>query len=179
MSRALAQNEDLDLVAQSFDFLGKHTAEIIALCALGLTIYQAIVARRHNILSVQPYITEFNHRETSPGRGVLTFRLMNHGVGPAFITGFKILLDGKPVKDVDEALAEVLKDKKYNHSITRLGEGYAMPAGETKDVLILEMPLGPYESLDDTEERLNRFDVVVDYQSAYKKRATLDTRKLG
>ena len=167
------------MVAKFIDFLGEHAAEIIALCALGLTIYQAIVARRHNVLSVQPYITEFNHRETSPGRGLLAFRLMNHGVGPAFITGFKILLDGKPVKDVDEALAEVLEDKKYNHSITRLGEGYAMPAGEAKDVLILEMRLGPDDSLDEIEKRLDRFDVVVDYQSAYKKRATLDTRNIG
>ncbi len=167
------------MVAQFVDFLGQHAAEIIALCALGLTIYQAIVGRRHNVLSVQPYITEFNHREISPGRGLLAFRLMNHGIGPAFITGFQILLDGKPVKDVDDALAEVLKDKKYNHSITRLGEGYAMPAGETKDVLILEMPLGPDESLDEIEDRLDRFDVVVDYRSAYKKSATLDTRKLG
>lgn len=166
-------------MTQFVNFLGRHATEVIALCALGLTIFQAIVARRHNALSVQPYITEFNHRETSPGRGLLAFRLMNHGIGPAFITGFKILLDGKPVKDADEALAGVLKDKKYNHSITRLGEGYAMPAGETKDVLVLEVPLGPDESLDEIEERLDRFDVVVDYRSAYKKTATLDTRKLG
>lgn len=167
------------MVARFIEFLGEYAAEIIALCALGLTIYQAIVARRHNVLSVQPYVTEFNHRETSHGRGLLAFRLMNHGVGPAFITGFKILLDGKPVKNVDEALAEVLEDKKYNHSITRLGEGYAMSAGEAKDILILEVPLGPDGSLDEIEKRLDRFDVVVDYQSAYKKQATLDTRNIG
>ena len=92
------------MIAKVIEFLGKHTAEVIALCALGLTMYQAKVARRHNVLSVQPYITEFTHRKTFPGRGLLAFRLMNHGIGPAFITGFNILLDGNPVKDVRAAL---------------------------------------------------------------------------
>ena len=42
-------------------FLGEHSAEIIAICALGLTFYQAYLSRKHNRLSLKPHLTRFIH----------------------------------------------------------------------------------------------------------------------
>lgn len=161
------------------DFLGQYAGEVIAACALGLTIYHAMIARRHNILSVRPHLTQFTHREKRPGRGVLAFRLMNNGVGPAFIKSFQLLLDGKPVSDVDQALVTVLPGRQYSHTVTMLGNDYAMPAGEVCDLLVLVLPLASGETLEPIEEQLNRFDLVVEYVCAYEKPRTLDTREEG
>lgn len=164
---------------QSFiNFLGQNAAEIIAACALSLTIYQAIIARHHNILSVRPHLTTFTHRDKKPGRGFLAFRLLNNGIGPAFIKSFQILLDGRPVDDADQALATVLQGRQYNHTITTLGSDYAMTAGEEKDILVLDLPLAQGETLEQVEAMIDRFDLVIEYVSAYNKPGKLDTRKI-
>lgn len=162
---------------QSFwDFDGKHVGELIAVCALGLTVYQAYLARSHNKLSVRPHLTQFTHRDKRPSQGVLVYRILNNGVGPAFIKSFEIFLDGQLVTDPDQALATVLPARQYNHSVTRLGNDYAMAAGEAKDILILALPLGEGDTLKQIEEKLNRFDLVIEYESAYKEPGRLDTR---
>lgn len=164
------------LIEAISQFIGEHVTEIIAGCALGLTIYQAYLSRRHNRLSVRPHLTVFTHRDKRPGQAVLVYRLLNNGVGPAFIKSFQIFLDGQLVADLDKALAAVLLGRQYNHSITRLGDDYAMVAGEAKDILALVLPLADGESLEEVEAELNRFDLAVEYESAYKESRTLDTR---
>lgn len=158
------------------DLLEKHAGSLIALCALGLTVYQASIARRHNRLSVRPHLARFTYRDITPGRGVLAVRLLNKGIGPAFIKSFQILLDGVPITDPDEALSTVLAGRKYNLHVTTLGDDYAMSAGEEKDLLILVLPLKGGETLEQVEEQIDRFDLVVKYNSAYKELGTLDTR---
>ena len=80
--------------------------------------------------------------------------------------------------DPDKALAEVLLGRQYNHSMMRLGDDYAMVAGEAKDILILVLPLADNESVEQVEAELDRFDLVVEYESAYKEHRTLDTRTI-
>lgn len=159
-----------------YNFIGQYAAEIIAGCALGLTVYQAYLSRRHSRLSVRPHLTQFIHRDKKPGQAMLMYRLLNNGVGPAFIKSFQILLDGQLVVDPDRALASVLSGRRYNHSITQLGDDYAMIAGEARDILILVLPLAEGEALEQVEAELNRFDLVVEYESAYEESRTLDTR---
>lgn len=91
----------------SFQFLGKCVTEIVAICALGLTLYQAYLFRQHNRLTVRPHLVSFSCRNKRPGQRVLVYSLLNNGVGPAFIKSFRILLDGQLVTDLDKILAEV------------------------------------------------------------------------
>lgn len=165
------------MVGFIWDFLGRYAAEVIAACALFFTAYEAITARRHNVRSVTPHLTTFTHRNKSPGQGILAVRLMNNGVGPAFIRSFKVLLDGKQVTDLDAALEEVLKGRSYDHTITTLGNDYAMSAGEVRDLLVVRLPLREGEGLEDVEKQLTRFDLVIDYASIYRKMKPIDTRK--
>lgn len=165
------------LIHSIFGFFGENAAEIIAVCALGLTVFQAHIARTHNKLSVRPHVTHFTFRDKKPGQGILAFRLLNNGVGPAFIKSFQFFLDGELVTDPDKALFAVLHNRNYNYSITTLGEDYAMPAGDSKDILIIVFPLKQIDCFEIIEKELNRFDLVIEYESTYKESARLDTRR--
>jgi len=101
---------------------------------------------------------------------------MNNGVGPAFIKSFEVLLDGNPVKDMDKALREVLGDRKLDSTVARFATDYAMSAGEKRDILILAFPLDEGEDLEQIEEKLDRFDLIIKYASVYGQKAQLDTR---
>jgi len=85
-------------------------------------------------------------------------------------------LDGQLVTDLDKALGEALSGLQYNHSITRLGDEYAMVAGEAKDILVLALPRSNGEAFVQIDATLSRFDLVVEYESAYKESRVLDTR---
>ncbi|OOE63666.1 hypothetical protein BZG19_16010 [Salinivibrio kushneri] len=101
---------------------------------------------------------------------------MNNGVGPAFINSFEILLDGKRVQNLDGALQKALGQRQSNSTVATLGDDYAMPAGEKREILILAISLSDGEDLSGIEETLKRFDLIVEYQSVYGERAKLDTR---
>ncbi|WP_131826059.1 hypothetical protein [Salinivibrio kushneri] len=159
-----------------WQLLGENASEIIALCALGLTSYQAYISRAHNRLSLKPHLTRFTHRSRQPDHGVLVFEIMNNGVGPAFINSFEILLDGKRVQNLDGALQKALGQRQSNSTVATLGDDYAMPAGEKREILILAISLSDGEDLSGIEETLKRFDLIVEYQSVYGERAKLDTR---
>ena len=117
-------------------FLGEYGAEIIALCALGFTIYQAFVQRAHNILSVQPHLTSFSHEHVENGVGKLHLQLMNNGLGPAYIKSFSIFMDEKPC-DYDAAIEHVTKGENCKWFRSKLGTDYAMRPGEIKDLFVV------------------------------------------
>ena len=157
------------------NWIGDHSAEIIAMCALFFTAYQAIVQRRHNILSVEPHITTFTHRNKTKTTGQLQVQLLNNGLGPAFIDRFDAYLYGDAC-EVNEAVDRVLGDLSKNSSITTLGDEYAMPPGEIRNLLTVTFPIASEERLDEVEKQLNRLDLAVHYRSAYGKKFVFDSR---
>lgn len=165
------------LIETSIGTIGTLTTAVIGLCALGLTIYQAVLARRHNRLSVRPHLTRFTNLTTQPGRGMLSVDLINKGIGPAFISAFAVYLDGNPITDVESAVKKILPARQYHHQITMLTTEYALSAGESKSLLTIAITLHDGENLDRLEKELNRLDLRVDYESAYKESYRLDTRE--
>lgn len=117
------------LIEASIGTIGTFTTAIIGICALGLTIYQAALARKHNRLSGRPHLTRFTHRTTEPGKGVLSVDLINKGIGPAFISAFEVYLDGNPIIDVKAAVKKILPTRQYQQQITMLSNDYALSAG--------------------------------------------------
>jgi len=74
---------------------------IIALSASIATIWQGVLTRRHNKLSVKPFLkTEGNY---IPGQKV-SITLSNTGFGPAIIKSIQILIDGQVFDSTENQL---------------------------------------------------------------------------
>lgn len=86
------------------------TSLVIALCALGVTVWQGKQNYRHNKMSVRPKLTASeNYEDDEDGRNV-TFELINSGFGPATIKEFVLYYDGKEIsKNNREVYEEFLK----------------------------------------------------------------------
>lgn len=102
---------------------------IIALCALLFTAWQVPVQRKHNKLSMKPYL--FCHTHTNEYDNALVWKaeVINNGIGPAFITKFKIYYKGEPMS-INDALKNVLVNVEYKILHTHeLGDGAALKSG--------------------------------------------------
>ena len=75
-----------------WSWLSANATNVIALTALAATFYQAYISRKHNKLSVKPYLTTWN---TTTPEGYSILAIINNGVGPAHIKSFGIFVDGQ------------------------------------------------------------------------------------
>jgi len=68
------------------------SAGVIALAALGVSIWQGYISREHNKLSVRPHLEFILHCKTTED-----FRLIlrNSGLGPALISKISLFVDNK------------------------------------------------------------------------------------
>ena len=74
---------------------------IIALLALGLTLWEAHLIRHHNRLSVRPVLTfSLNIDHTSEIHDFVGVRLNNKGLGPAFIRRILFYSDDKQIGEI-------------------------------------------------------------------------------
>lgn len=67
---------------------------VISVCAISLTIFQAVTTRRHARLSVQPHLEWRLTEET--GSGLFEISMANVGLGPATVRSIAVRLDGTP-----------------------------------------------------------------------------------
>jgi hypothetical protein len=65
----------------------------VAICALVVTVWQGVVTRKHNRLSVTPVLTLYR-REND---GIITVK--NNGTGPALIVSQEVYFKGEPVDE--------------------------------------------------------------------------------
>ena len=85
-----------------------YASFIVSLCAIGLTIWQALVSRRHNRLSVRPHIiSRWGKRRENEGT-YFTYELMNVGLGPAMVEEFSLNVPGFSRRDQSISLIEEL-----------------------------------------------------------------------
>lgn len=160
------------------EFLAEQSAEIIALCALFFTAWQAFIQRNHNKISVKPYLCIFTTRDTHNEMGRLQVLLINNGLGPAFINKFQIFIKGQEC-EAETAIEATLGRLAVNSSHTILDDGYAISHNETKVLLSVTFKTKNWEDIDATEEKLNKLDLLIRYSSAYGKQYALDTRQNG
>lgn len=158
------------------EFVSKYPSEIIATCAVFLTIYQATLQRHHNRLSVKPHITTFTHKDRTNNVARICGQVMNNGLGPAFIEKFEVFLDGAKIEP-EEAYEALFSGLKGHTSYTNLGVNYAMPAGEARDLLVYTFPCMSDTELQNMFNYLDRLDLKIVYKCGYGKRKTYDSRK--
>jgi hypothetical protein len=67
---------------------------IVSVCAISLTIFQAMSTRRHARLTVQPRL---DWSVLISDHGEISYSLVNNGLGPAILTRLELVLDGNTV----------------------------------------------------------------------------------
>src|SRR5664279_1539157 len=86
----MRHDADLSRRSRLLTDLGAACAIIVAICSLGMTIYEARAAREHDRISVWPRI--YQTVSDSANRYVRT--VTNVGLGPAIIRSFEVQVDG-------------------------------------------------------------------------------------
>lgn len=110
------------------------SASLIAIVALVTAVYQAKLSRDQAKAAVWPYLIQGNSGNNGYGRIV-----QNVGLGPAVISGFEVLVDGKPVKDWHEAAAALgINPTWRGKRSTTFRAGLVVPTNAMID--LLELP---------------------------------------
>ncbi len=146
-------------------------ALFIALVALVVAIWQGVVMRRHNRLSVKPHLYFSIHSALGEPAGL---RVTNGGLGPAIIKSFSLGVDNKWIDDTEKGgwveASKLLGAEKFR-PVLDLGlysPDQILDSGESQ--YILETPKDKRTT--DTDQYLNEFvkrlSVKIDYESAYK-----------
>lgn len=99
------QNQTENSTDRSNEFLGWSADRWIAFAALFVAALALVVsvcelrdARRHERISAQPHLT-YTYFYNDEGAG---WKIKNSGLGTARLRGFRILVDGKPVRDFND-----------------------------------------------------------------------------
>lgn len=154
-------------------------AFMVSVCALGLTIWQGLLTRRHNRLSVRPYVVSSWHRRAENDGVYFTYELLNVGLGPAVINEFTLTAkDFKPTPGgglIEELVAHAFRGSTVQYVLKRHGlpsRGYCLKAGEVYVVGELYLPrvsLG-HEAVRTADAILRSLELTVSYSSFYGER---------
>ena len=139
-------------------------AIFIALLALGVTLWQLSVQRKHNRMSVKPYLV-FN-RIVSGESHQMTIELTNAGLGPAFIKDMAVYIDDEPFNMSSTAPWPKILIRAGLNTTTVAGmtlDKYAIIAGKTVDIVSAETS----NSHEDMVKCIHRIDIKIRYESCY------------
>jgi len=93
---------------------------IVALCALGTSLWQGYVTRTHNVLSVRPYLDLLISQKRGEPFGI---EIQNNGTGPAILISIIAIVNGKSYDLSHEQplidLTSILVCKKLTYDATR------------------------------------------------------------
>lgn len=169
------------LLFVALEILGVHvetsdvislSAAIIALCALAISIWQGYITRNHQKLTVKPHI-DFDYK-FFPGKPI-ELRIMNNGLGPAVITSFNVLFDGKKISNSHSEsyikITDKLKDDtgfdltfEYNFPL----KNEAFPAGSIEYLLKVTLKdKNDADAMEAAKNILSRVGFSADYECMY------------
>lgn len=162
-----------------WSWLSTNATNVIALSALAATFWQASISRKHNKLSVKPYLTTWN---TTTPDGYAVVKIINNGVGPAHIKSFSIYVDGQ--KMTGEALEPhgkclniIFADYPFSWYGAYLGVDYMMSSNEQKDLIAIKFTGEKLPSDLEIEHRSKRARIVIDYESIYEEKFIYDSEQ--
>lgn len=146
------------------------SSAVIALCALGFTIWQGKIAREHNRLSFRPHLGTW--RSADAEKGFYSIEIINNGIGPAIIKELIVSVDGKRIAgngaDVtEEALKILFPNTQYRSHHSFLDKGYAMAPKERCAFLQVQFLGNPLPSEEVVEHAMRRGDMRITYKSFY------------
>jgi len=150
---------------------------IIAVCALVLTVWQGMIVRRHNRLSVTPYLNTWRHFNEQIGH--FSYEICNNGIGPAIIQSLSIHVDGQPIEGegpeiIEKALKIFFPKHSYTSTQSFVEHDYLISPKE-KIALIDVRFLKPSPSQEEVKNAIERTRLIIAYKSIYRKKFLLDT----
>lgn len=162
----------------SWEAIAGFSSAVIALCALGLTIWQAEIARRHNRLSVTPHLTTWAHSEQATGRH--SIEILNNGIGPALIKSFSVEVDGQPIggegsEPIEKALEILFPQYGYVSYQSYMARGYMMSPKEARSLVTIQFLGASLPREEEVNHVLKRARLLIDYESIYGDKYLLDT----
>lgn len=178
----LAASLQLQLKVYNLIFRGKIvdwisitgvSSVVIALCALGYTIWQGKQTQNHNKLSLRPHLTTWSHHYSN--RGSYAVEIINNGLGPALIESFTIKIDNKVIagnglQPIEKALKILFPNQKYESQQAYMGNGYSMAPKERCEVLSIQF-IEPHSLTQEViEHTLDRADLIIRYKSFYEEK---------
>lgn len=154
----------------STDFLIQVAVVVVALAALGVSVWEGVANRRHNRLSVMPRLSLELHLAGSKGQfGLSAF---NAGLGPALLMGCELRVDGVEVKVRDDDgwndAISCLHLSQLGLSYETLGQpGTPLPAGDR--MWLLSFPADAQNALHIPafESAMTHLKVRIQYESIY------------
>lgn len=132
-------------------------AIFIAILALVVSIYEGYEIRKHNRMSLRPYIDSsvFMHEDK-----LFRLTITNEGLGPAIVQEFSVFANGKKVESWNDAMSEVGM-KKFSR-LGNLKKGEIIAEGES--VVLVQI---------DTLMEKYGLKYILKYNSIYDERFTL------
>ncbi len=151
----------------------------VAICALGVTVWQGRQNHKHNKLSVRPFLEPEleRQRDDSNDQGKIILELVNRGVGPAIIKNFVLLFNGEEVsqnsiKTYHDFLNRKLKDF-HNASLSACGPEESIQIGQRLGLISFN-----YIISKQNVSFFDKLDFLIEYQSIYQDETyTYDSRK--
>lgn len=152
------------------------TSAFVAVLALGLTIWQGTLTRKHNRLSVRPHLVI----ETDSGVHEFEVKLTNNGLGPALIKRINVVVDGKPSSQDKESRFESLLKSLFENidsevETTEFGDNYVMAEKESVKIMKITFTGNNKPDPSAIKARLNSADLLIEYESFYNEPFKLDT----
>lgn len=146
------------------------SSAVIATLALLATFWQAHIARRHNRLSIQPFL---EHRQDRiPGEHI-SVSIINHGLGPALLESvFFTISSSKDKLSIDEFLDHILLAMKPTEGAWETGtfQGKStIPSGKEIHLIKLELAATDDENFQIINDRLNDSTIHIVYRCLYGK----------
>jgi hypothetical protein len=158
---------------------------IIALLALFIAVWSIISSRKHNRLTVRPYLYEVLEGDSINLK--CGFYLHNKGLGPAIIKSATYYVDGSEVK-FEELLNIVEKlPSEFGIKISKLKPGSAISKDEERPVIEIKWDCLKYDLPTDKELKkrisndvkgftnkiADRFGIIVEWESSYGEKGKL------
>lgn len=151
------------------EILSQNSELVLSICALGLSIWAIISSRKHNRLSVKPFLQTFQHNDLTAF--YIEVLLMNNGVGPAILQPkLKIIYDRKIYNTVErlfsqkfiELYKQIDWDKNRSHTINT---EYALKVNEKLHICSLN--LNSKEITEEVKTIIDSIDFLQNYNDIY------------
>jgi len=176
---------DPSRIFQTVDFFGSHLEAILALCALFLTIYQSLLTRKHNRLSVKPKLSSFTDFQRPFNSTIIySVKVVNRGLGPAYINRFRIIYEDKEyeITEIEHIHALVLKEfgGQLDGAQSYYGflrKGAVLGNADSFQIANLFLSVANDDEARLIPSRIAKFNMIMDYESAYKEKDSYDTRR--
>jgi hypothetical protein len=156
-------------------FLG-IVGTIIALGAAITTIWQSVLTRNHNRLSVRPLLRIDRKYVTGECASIV---LTNAGFGPAIINSVRVSVDGMPLRSgsTEEATAPLHKIGLERAKLYVISAGESFSPNESHAVLEMNKIIRQDASAQKLREAFNHISIEIVYESIYKEQFTLQNSR--